>query len=200
MMGKEVEERESGLNSETTKGDPNMSTNEERSTEVTRSAPAGTTGETPAEAQPRKRRIGMELPLPVAPLPGQTAIAGSGVGDLIKRRPGRPRGKTMPEDEREILRRLDQGEFGPVGNEARRLNHEQFPTGDEKPRRSRKAPDAPAHSLPRLSPLDWLNLRYAAQNFRAACEGENEPETIRLLRLISGVYAHVIRPGDSDHA
>lgn len=178
-----------------------MSTNEERSTEVTRSAPAGTTGETPADAQPRKKRVSVELPPPVEPLPGQTAIPGSGVGDVIKRRPGRPRGKTMPEDEREILRRLDQGEFGPVGNEARRLNHEQFPTGDDaKPRRSRKAPDATAPSLPRLSPLDWLNLRYAAQNFRAACEGENEPETIRLLRLISGVYAHVIRPGDSDHA
>ena len=164
-----------------------MSTNEERNTEVTRSAPAGTMGETPAEAQARKRRVSVELPPPVAPLPGQTAIPETGVAEVIKRRQGRPRGKTMPEDEREYLRRLDQGEFGPVENEA-------------KPRRSRKAPDAPTHSLPRLTPLDWLNLRYAAQNFRAACEGENEPEAIRLLRLISGVYAHVICPGDSEHA
>jgi hypothetical protein len=46
-------------------------------------------------------------------------------------------------------------------------------------------------AAPKLSPLDWLNLRYAAQNFRAACEGENEPEARRLLTLLRGVANHV---------
>ena len=46
-------------------------------------------------------------------------------------------------------------------------------------------------AAPKLSPLDWLNLRYAAENFRAACEGENEPEARRLLTLLRGVANHV---------
>jgi hypothetical protein len=139
-----------------------MSTNQEPSTGTSEATTAATTGETPAGTQPKKRnRVSVEMPPPVAPLAGQIAIPGSGVPEVIKRRPGRPRGRTTPDEH---------GESAPVAQ------------------------------LPRLSPLDWLNLRYAAGNFRAACEGENEPEAIRLLRLLSGVWVHVIRPGDSENA
>jgi hypothetical protein len=74
----------------------------------------------------------------------------------------RKRRQGMDANEREIARRLEAGEFEEVG---------------------------PA--IPRISPLDWLNLRYVAENFRAACEGENEPEALRLLTLLRGVANHV---------
>jgi len=75
----------------------------------------------------------------------------------------RKRRQGMDANEREIARRLEAGEFDDVALPA----------------------------APKLSPLDWLNLRYAAENFRAACEGENEPEARRLLTLLRGVANHV---------
>lgn len=171
-----------------------MSTNEERSTEVTRSAPAGTTGETPADAQPRKKRVSVELPPPVEPLPGQTAIPGSGVGDIIKRRPGRPRGKTMPEDEREMLRRLDQGEFGPVGTGFPPATPEQITADERATARERKRTATLAAGNAGFTALDWINLRYMAENLLRNCQEKDEFETRRVLGIIAGVTRHMGLP------
>jgi hypothetical protein len=48
-----------------------------------------------------------------------------------------------------------------------------------------------AGSVPHLSPLDWLNLRYLSENFRAAAEGENEPEVRRILAVCRGIADHI---------
>jgi hypothetical protein len=149
----------------------------------TRTEPAPTgaaTSETPANPQSRKkRRVTVDTSSvaesPPEVLPGQLAVPTTGVPDVpktapYKRGPGRPRGS--------FGGKPSTG-FPPVTSRQIRA--------DER----RHAEEKAAIASSEFSSLDWINVRYMAENLLTACQRKDTFETKRILGIIAGVSRHL---------
>jgi hypothetical protein len=153
---------------------------QEQGTATTGTPPTGTTSETPANPQPGKRRrvtvdTSAVAASPPKVIPGQLAVPTTGVTDVpqtapYKRGPGRPRGSFGGKPS---------SGFPPVTS--RQIREDERRTAEERE----------TVAACELSPIDWINLRYIAENLLGACQKKDAFETCRILGILGGVTRHM---------
>ena len=160
---------------------------QEQGTATTGTPPTGTTSETPAHPQPGKRRrvtadTSAVAASPPEVLPGQIAVPTTGVPDVpqtapYKRGPGRPRGSFGGKPS---------SGFPPVTSRQIREDERRTAFGIRALLSKRETVAACE-----LSPIDWINLRYIAENLLGACQKKDAFETRRILGILGGVTRHM---------